>query len=224
VRSVSQQTIAVVAFGVLAVLVAAIGFLAVVHPQQTKARTLDTKIANAQTQYVAMHEQGHEKPDLRTAELFQLSRAMPESDDMPGILVDLSRLSGVSSVTLTAVQPSPRIALPDGSSALPIRVTVNGTWTQVAGFIRRLNAQVRTGDHKLSVAGRLFDIDTIQITSGASGSASQIEAVLTMSAFDYGAPPSPTAALGSAASSTTTTTTTPTSSSQQAAGAPGAGS
>jgi Tfp pilus assembly protein PilO len=225
VRSLNRQTASVAALVFVAVLIAAGGFLTVVKPQQTKVRSLDAQIAAAQAQSAALHRAGSRVPQLRTAELFQLSRAMPDDDDMPGILFELSRLADAASVSLVAIQASPRVALPDGSSALPLRVTVDGRWIDVAAFLRRVREQVQRTTHGFSVAGRLFDIDDIQMQPGqeATGPQSTIEAQLTMNAFDYGAPPSPTATAGAAGAgttgtTTTTTTTSPSSGSQQTSG------
>lgn len=202
---------------VLGVLIGLIGYATVVKSQQKKVTSLDAQIATAEQQYASLHVGTSRKPALRAAELFQLSRAMPETDDMPGILFELSRLAHQSSVSIAAIRPSPRIALTDGSSAVPLSVTISGTWPQVAAFLKLVDHQVRFTGGSLSVAGRLFDVDEIQVTP--AGAANGIQAVLTMSAFDYGAPPSPTATAGGPSSSTTTTTTTPSASgSQQAAG------
>jgi Tfp pilus assembly protein PilO len=219
VKSLSNQSIGIIAFAVCALVVALAGFLLGVRPQQSKAKALDLQIANAQSQYNALYTAGNTKPALRAAELFQLSRAMPDSDDMPGIVLELSRLSASAHVKLMAIQPSPRIALTDGSSAVPVKVTVDGTWTQLARFLGVVRAQVSLHASRLSVGGRLFDIDNIQITP--TETSSTIEAVLSMVAFDYGAPPSATATAGASSGTTTTSTTPATSGSQQAAGTGG---
>jgi hypothetical protein len=104
---------------------------------------------------------------------------------------------------------------------VPLRVTIVGGWNGVAAFLKHVDQQVRFDRRGFSVAGRLFDVDTIQITPTTG---SDVQASLTMSAFDYGAPPSPSATAGGPASATTTdttsttTTTTPSSGTQQAAG------
>ena len=223
-KSIDRQMAIVVGLAVLGLLIGVVGYLTVVKAQQAKMTTLDAQIATAQQQYAALHSEGSRKPALRTAELFQLSRAMPENDDMPGILVELSRLAAQSSVQIAGIAPSPRVPLSDGSSAVPLRVTIDGNWPQIAAFLKNLDQQVRVTHGTLSVAGRLFAVDAIQVSPGSA--ANSIEATLTMSAFDYGAPPSPTATAGgsSASTDTTSTTTTPsTSGSQQAVGA-GSGS
>jgi Tfp pilus assembly protein PilO len=214
----SWQLGAIAGLGVLGLIVALVGFLVAVQPQRTKLRTVEAQIATAQSQFAALHATAGRKPQIQAAELFQLSRAMPKADDMPGILVGLSQLTSVSHVTLISVTPRPRVALADGSSAVPLAVTIGGTWTQVTSFLRHVRDQVALHGTRLAVAGRVFDVDNVQLTSQSQSP--PLLAVLQMNAFDYGAPPSATATAGTQAATTTTTTS---SSSQQAAGTQGSG-
>ncbi|HEY2326629.1 MAG TPA: type 4a pilus biogenesis protein PilO [Gaiellaceae bacterium] len=207
--------------GVVAVIIAAGGFLVAVRPQQTKLKSVDEQIATAQAQFAGLHATAGKKPQIDAAQLFQLSRAMPKADDMAGILLDLSQIATSSKVSLISVAPQSRVALADGSSAVPMQVTIAGSWSQVTAFLRDLRDQVQLNGKRLTVGGRVFDVDQVQLS--AQQTKQPIQALLTLSAFDFGAPPSATATAGQGAPSTTTTTTT-SSGSQQAAGATGGGS
>lgn len=220
------DTVKLVAGGLAALgaVVALAGLLVVVQPQRAKAHSLDAQIGKAQLELASLHGGGTKSPTIRAAELFQLSRAMPDHIDMPGILLDLARLAEASSVTLVAVRPSTPAALADGSMAVPLSVTVNGSWAGVSRFLRNVRLQVQEKGARLAVAGRLFDIDSIQLDPGQKGDG--LEAVLSLSAFVYGKPVAPAPAPTTTGSTTTTTstTTTPSSGAQQAAGSAGAGS
>jgi Tfp pilus assembly protein PilO len=226
-NSLDSTKLAIGGLAFAGVLVAVVGYLMVISPQGKKASSLDTEIATKQAQLDALHGPGAtNKPSLHASELFQLARAMPNTDDQPGILLELSRLANASNVTLVAVSFQPRVAQTDGSSALPVGLTVDGSWAHFATFVRLVGNEVRTKGSSFSIGGRLFVVDSIQITPNKNIPGT-IEAILTMSAFDYGAPPSPTATAGAATSTTTTgttTTTATTSGSQQAAGTSGSGS
>lgn len=213
----SWQLGAIVGLGVLALIVALAGFLLAIQPQRTKLASVEAQDATAQSQFAAMHATKGHAPQIGAAQLFQLSRAMPKADDMPGILLGLSQLSAVSHVDLIAVTPQPRVALADGSSAVPLTVTINGDWTEISSFLRHVRDQVTLHGKRLAVGGRVFDVDSVALTTQSK---LPLQAVLAMNAFDYGAPPSATATAGTQAA-TTTTTTTP--SSQQAAGTQGSG-
>jgi Tfp pilus assembly protein PilO len=207
---------AIVGFGALGFIVALAGFLLAVQPQRTKLSSVEAQIATAQAQFAALHATSGRKPQIHAAELFQLSRAMPNTDDMPGILLDLSQLAAVSHVSLVSVTPRPRVTLADGSAAVPMTVTIGGNWTQVTSFLRHVRDQVALSGSRLAVGGRVFDVDDVQLTSQTTNP--PLQAVLEMNAFDYGAPPSATATAGTEAPTTTTT-----SGSQQAAGTSGSG-
>jgi Tfp pilus assembly protein PilO len=220
VKSLDTTKAAIGGLVAAGLLVLVAGYLMVISPQSSKASALDADIASKQAQVDALHGPRANDKSLHANELFQLSRAMPTNDDQPGVLLELSRLAGASSVQLAAVAFQPRVALTDGSSAVPVRVTIDGSWAQFATFLRLVDNEVRANRAGFSIGGRLFTTDTIQIQPAASGGT--IEAVLQMAAFDYGAPPSPTATAGGTSTTSTTTTTTTTtattSGSQQAAG------
>ncbi len=221
-KQLNNQTIAIAGCLVLAVIVLGAGYLAAVGPQSSKASSLSQQITTAQAQLAALRAGGTKTPDLRAAELYQLARAMPASDDMPGIVLELADLAGKSHVTLVSITPSPRIAQADGTSSIPIAVVVNGPFANLTAFLRAARAQVSV-DSKLHVAGRLIVADQLQLTAATTSAApggtggptvaqnGSVQATMNLVAFDYGAPPSPSATAGvtGATSTTTTTSTTP---------------
>jgi hypothetical protein len=212
-----RERILVLAIAALAFVVLGAGAFLVVLPQRSKTQTLDGKIADAQAQLLALHRSGPRSvPTVDAVSVYDLTRAMPDSDDMPDALVELARLASASKATLAGVRPAAVTALPNGSSALPIQLTVNGSWQAVSGFLARLRNEVEPDGGTWRVHGRLFEIDTVQLTPGEGDG---LQALLGISAFDYGPPPAhPTT------TTTTTTTTTPAPTGQQAAGVPGEGS
>jgi hypothetical protein len=223
VKLPKTQTLAVAGFALLALVVAGAGFLLMVQPQRSKARSVGKQIAAAQAQLESLHSGSGPPPAIRAADLFRLAHAMPGVDDMAGVVLDLSQLAANSKLKLVSIRPSPRVALADGSSALPISVTVDGNWKGLSAFLKTVRRRVElAGRNSLAVTGRLYDIDNVQVQSAPTPN--ELEAVLTMDAFDYGAPPSPTATAGaangstSAGATTTTTTTTSGSGAPQAAG------
>jgi hypothetical protein len=197
-------------FGLLALILAAAGFLLVIKPQRTKLATESGKIAAAQAQLAALRQGPTKAPTIPANELFSLARAMPEIDDMSGVVVDLQQLTSASRMQLVGVRPSPRVSLLDGSSAVPMTVTLNGNWMGLSTFLKDVRRRVALVHGVPVVGGRVYNVDNVQVTTGAKPF--ELQAVLTMDAFDYGAPPSPTATAGvtGATSGTTTGATTTT--------------
>ena len=184
--------------------VAAGGYLVLVQPQRQRAQVLATRIADARAQLASLREGADGKPVVGASDVFRLAQAMPAADDVAGILLDLSRLARASRLSLVAVRPAPRISLPDGAAAVPIGVTLDGSWSGLSSFLRAVRGQVAVRGDGLSVVGRLFDVDSLQVT--ATSPPHELEAVLALSAFDYGAPASQSATAGASTTETTATT------------------
>ena len=204
-------------------LVAVIGYLAVVAPQRSELGKLSSRIEMAQSALVAGQAARASASRPSAVDLYALQRAMPTTDDMPGIMLGLDRLSTLSDVTVDSVQPAPRVALGDGSSAVPLKVVVEGNFTAIESFLERIRNQVVVQAKGPAAAGRLFTVDQIGL-SAASGAASTITATLSLNAFDYGSPPSVSATPGTQAATATTTngvTTTPVPGQAVAAGSAG---
>jgi hypothetical protein len=225
VKSIDRTKAVIGGLGLVAVIVGLAGFLLVVQPQRSKQSSLAEQIATQQIELANLHTHVQNgKPDVQAAELFQLSRAMPDTVDQAGIVLTLARLAERTGVKLSSLQPANPTALADGAQAVPVNAVILGTWKQVSAFLAAVRNQVRAKGQLFSVAGRLFDIDSIAVGNSSSHAGSshsapasngEIQVTLALNAFVYGVPPAPT-------TPTTTTSTTPsTSSSQQAVGATG---
>lgn len=191
------------------------GWLLLIQPQRHDAKKLVVQISAAKAELASLRESASGTPVIGASDVFRLAQAMPQADDVAGILVDLGRLARATRMRLVAVRPAPRVTLPDGSAAVPISVTVDGTWAGLSSFLRAAREQVAVHGSGLSVTGRLFDVDGVQVTAatqpaGSAAPPTELEAILQLNAFDYGAPASPSATAGAASATVTTTTATTT--------------
>ena len=102
----NTKAIAAVAGGLLAF--AVLGYLLVISPQKSKAAKLTTEIAAAQTQLQTTIAASHVAPqvDPRVDQLFRLTKAMPSSADMPGILLQLSRVADDTGISFDSITPA----------------------------------------------------------------------------------------------------------------------
>jgi Tfp pilus assembly protein PilO len=169
-----------------AVVLAALGWLVLVAPARHREQRLDAGIASAQQELATLELAATTQKSGSAAELFDLSRAMPAGDDQAGTLLDLDRNARAAGVGLVSVVPSAQLSLADGSAALPLTVVVNGSYAQVAAFLRRLRLQVRAGATQVFSTGRLFDVDEVTI---AADKGARVSATLALAAFAYGPPP-----------------------------------
>ena len=230
-KAKQQQLIAVIGLVALGVVVGIAGLLIAVLPQRTKVHNLDAQIAATQSKLASLRAQTHRGPVIRAAQLFQLARAMPDSTDMPGLIVDLSRAATDANVSLLSVGPQGSVPQVDGASGLPLAIRITGSWNAIADFLHALRSNVRVNHGgKLSVDGRLFTVDSVQLSpnntstgtpGAASGPKGELTATLSVNAFSYGVPVPTTTTSTDTTSTTTTTTTTTSSGSVSAAGSTG---
>jgi len=128
---------------------------------------------------------------IKVADVFEVSKAMPDTDDMPGIILDLNSVAEATGIKFLSIQPSAPTPK-TGYSAIEITLTFEGNYFDLTDFLFRLRNLVTVRDGRLSSAGRLFTLDTMSMKEGKDGFPS-INAGLTISAYVYGAP-DPTAA------------------------------
>jgi hypothetical protein len=190
------------AFGLLLGL---LGYVALVLPQKSKASHLSAEVDAARAGQVvpAKPKTESKPPSVHAADIFRLTKAMPDSADVPGVLLELARVAGESSVAVQSVKPSSPVALPAGYGVIPLDVTVQGTFPHVSAFLQRLRGEVSVDARGTPhVSGRLLVADQVGL---ASGDGRTVTATLSFNAFVYGmTPPAP----APTTTDTTDTTTT----------------
>jgi hypothetical protein len=179
-----------------------IGWFGLVSPQRSKASSLDTQIADAQTQLhtakILSSVQRSGKGEKSGLAL--LATAMPQNLQMPSVLKQVQGLAATSNVSLDSFTPSTGTAQ-SGYNVVPINVSVSGRYAAVKGFLRKLRMQAGAANGHIHAAGRLFDVESVALGPGGGG-APQLTAAITLATFVYTGVPL-----------TTTTTTTDTTSS-----------
>lgn len=209
-----------VAGGVL--LVALIGWLAVVSPQRSQASSLQKQIDDAQAQLTSLTIQPKgpsNRGRVKIADVFRLSKAIPNEVRMPDILLELNQVAGASGITFASITPRIPVVLPS-YQVVPIDVVFRGNYYELSDFLYRVRNLVEVHDGLLTSTGRLFTVDRIGFAQGQGGFP-QIDATLSIDAYVYGGVPAETSSSTSTSTSATgtTSTTTTTSPSSQAAAA-----
>jgi len=189
--------------GIAILLVAAIAFMVVIRPKRAESGRLDEQIAEMQMKVSAAQlasRPQQQATTIKVADVFEVSKAMPDTDDMPGIILDLNSVAEATGIRFLSIQPSAPTPK-TGYSAIGITLTFEGNYFDLTDFLFRLRNLVTVRDGHLSSAGRLFTLDTMSMKEGKDGFPS-INAGLTVSAYVYGAadpatavvPPPPTEA------------------------------
>ncbi len=180
--------------GVAILIVAGVGYMVGVKPKRAELQKLDDEIAALQTQLSAATRlsaapaDAGNAPAIRVADLVELAKAMPDELDMPGIILELSSAAAAAGVEFTAIQPGTATA-GAGYLVAPVTLTFQGSYYELTELLYRLRTLVTVRDGTLDANGRLLTLDAINLAEGKGGFP-QVEAVLTVSAYQYGVDPS----------------------------------
>ena len=194
-----------------------LGWFMLVSPQRATARSTATAVQAAQVQI----EQARapvvqptpvtqpEQPEIRTAYLYKLSKAMPTTTDMPNLLLELTQVVRSAGVDLLQISPTPTDAT---TGATAITLSVSGDFYSVTDLLYRLRSLVAVHNGVLDVSGRLFSITSVSLTP--SGTGKTLNGSVVLNAYTFGAAAAAAAAAltpvpaGTSGSTTGTTTTT----------------
>jgi Tfp pilus assembly protein PilO len=209
-------------------LLAAGGWLLVVHPQQKKAADLhkqtaavSQKIADELAQ-AARAKSAVTTPQIRVADVYKLAKAMPSLADMPDVVLELNQTARAAGVQLLSITPTIPVPGGTGYSTIGLSLSVNGDFYTVTDLVYRLRNLVYVRNGALEANGRLFSIGNVAITPGGKNGR-QLSANIAVNTYMYS--PATLSTLPGAVPATTSTTTTATttttpSSGPSAAGAP----
>jgi Tfp pilus assembly protein PilO len=209
-----------VVFGLL--LVGFLGRMFLVSPQSAQAVALQKQIDDTNTQIVTRRLQAKSasRPQpIKVADLFRLAKAMPDREDMPGIILTISQVARGAGIKFDTIEPQDYGPAPVGSYRIrKIHLAFNGDFYGLSDFLYRLRSLVTVHDGRLDADGRLFTVDTVTF-SLTTDAFPNISADVVVDAYVFGTGP-PVPATGVAPTTGTDTTSTDTTSTPAPAAAP----
>ena len=171
-------------------LVAAAGWFLVIAPKKNEAKSLDTQIVAVENQIaVRKAELARPKADVkvRAADLFRLSKAMPNDTDMAGIMLDLDRIAAQNEITFRSITPGVRVT-GTGYIVQPMGVIVEGRFGNVSRFLADVRTLVKVKKRRLDARGRLFAVDQVDFAEpDGEVKFPRVQASLTIDAFTFDA-------------------------------------
>ncbi|MEZ0492957.1 hypothetical protein AB2L28_12010 [Kineococcus sp. TBRC 1896] len=218
--SISKSKTWAAGAAVLSLLVLVATWFLVIGPKRAEAADLatDTSAAQAQNEQIAqqtelLKAQFATLPQERAA-LAEIRSQFPSAADVPALLRTLESFAGATGVTITAIQPgaiapySPTgadastavapAATPGGLSAIPLTLTVSGTFAQTELFVKQAQADMK----------RYFLLDTVALSTdqnaGASGATSSVTSTIGGKVFVLPDTAASAAPVGDGASTTVT--------------------
>lgn len=189
-------------------MVAAVAFFFLVKPKMDESSSLDKQAAELQGKIdVALAAQRTPAGQaIKVADLFRLTKAMPDTTDISSVILELNAVATASGVDFISIAPQAPATREGGFQAVPIKLTFEGSYYDLTDFLFRLRNLVIVRDGELESAGRLFTLDALDLHEGSLGFP-QVQAGLTVSAFTYA--PAPTAAAPGTTPPAATTTPAP---------------
>jgi Tfp pilus assembly protein PilO len=193
---------------VAGLLVAFVGYTVLVKPQKAKLAKINAEVAEKQStldQYRAdaAAARANVAPKIRVADVYRLARAMPATQDMPDILIELDDVARSAGIRLDAISPE----APGGGNGfqiVPITLSFSGDYYSITDLLYRLRTLVSVRHGQLEATGRLFAVKSLTL----SPSGSKLAASVKVETYIYGGTPvAPTAVAAPAVTTDTTATT-----------------
>jgi Tfp pilus assembly protein PilO len=188
-QSLSQRALLALAGAVIVVYAAAL-WLLVVSPSRSDAAAAKEDLAAAEVRLVeaqltSRKPQGANAP---VVDVFRLAKAMPSSDEQPGLVLELSRLAKQSGATLQGVTPQLPVAAVGGPSLIPVRVTIGGSYAQITKFLRLTRALVTVRHGKIRARGRLLTVESVALVESVAKGFPKLDATIMLNAYVYDGP------------------------------------
>jgi Tfp pilus assembly protein PilO len=169
---------ALVAVGV--VVLALAGYMLLVAPKRSEAARLDRELDALRRAQVV--QPAPAKPSF--VREFVLAKAMPDTMDAAGLVLDLSLLATKNGLDLVSLTPQPPVA-GQAFEALPLQVVVQGRFAEVSSFLRRVRKRVGLRNGRVELNGRLYTVDKVDFASGSDSGSRALRATLTLNAYRY---------------------------------------
>lgn len=190
-RIASLSPRAMTALAIAAVIVyAAVVWLLLVAPKRSEASSLVEQIAAAEIRLAEAQAAAHRPSEagVPVSDVFRLAKAMPASDDQPGLVLELSRLAKASGVTLRSITPQAPVTGAGGATTIPVAVTVGGSYFEIARFLQRIGALVTVREGRLHATGRLLTVQNIELVESATDGFPTLDATITLNSYVYDGP------------------------------------
>lgn len=186
--------VAIVALAVLAVVLLIVPRFAELSALDVEAQSAQQSLQQAQA-LLGQLEQAKARASETQAELLKLGTEVPDSPQLPTLIIEMQDISNASGITLSRIGPQvPVAAAGKGFSEIVLDTTIQGTWADLLDYLRRLNKTTRLL--------RITDISITPVAAATETTATmqaeqKVNATVKMKAYVIGAqgasgpPPAP---------------------------------
>jgi hypothetical protein len=163
------------------------GWFVLVGPKRATAASAREQVIAAQSQLTTARAEAARRdsaPTIAVADIFRLATAMPSVPDMPGILLELSRIAQETGIEFNSITPLPSVVV-GAYQQVPISVAFDGNFYELSDFLFRLRTLVAVRRSELHATGRLYSVGGLDFSESPDGFP-DIIATLTINAYVYG--------------------------------------
>jgi Tfp pilus assembly protein PilO len=183
--------------GLLALIAAGIALYAIaawflfVSPKRADASRLEADLVVAEAELAqarATADQPGGAPRTRVSDLFRLAKAMPASRDQASLLLELDALADRSNVSIASVTLQEPAPLAGGSTAIPVAVTVSGSYRDITRFLRQMRRLVGLSGGDPRALGRLLTVQSVELSESKVKGFPRLDAAILLNAHVYDGP------------------------------------
>jgi len=189
VASLSPRAVRGLALGAVLLYGLVMWFL-VVSPKRADVASANADVAAAELRLVEAQAAANRPggAGVPVSDVFRLAKAMPDSDDQPGLVLEISRLAERSGVTLRTITPQTPAGGAGGATMIPVAVTIGGSYSEISKFLRHTRTLVTVRDGQLRATGRLFIVQNVDLVESLTDGFPMLDATVTMNAYVYDGP------------------------------------
>jgi Tfp pilus assembly protein PilO len=163
-----RAQLALVVAALLAVVL--LGYLVLISPKRSAASDLQAEIEATEAQLSAppADQPIEAAPRIDAADVFRVTRAVPDEPGIPEVILELTKLARESRVSFESIAPGPPVQ-GQGYRAVPITVVADGRYFNVSSLLARIRGLVGSHGGELTARGRLLTVDSVSLAEGAQG-------------------------------------------------------
>ena len=179
---------------VVAVVLIVAWYFLLFSPTQQKLSDLDQQIDSANAALVSANSQVKQlEMDKKTApqsraEIVRLGKMLPVSEGIPGLIIELTKTSEASGVTVTSItRGTTTVGSPYGIQTLTLQI--NGRYFDVEDFLYRLEEYVAFRNASFRVTGRLLQVTTLSMQAApttTTGGSPPLAVTIGINAYLWG--------------------------------------
>jgi Tfp pilus assembly protein PilO len=168
-------------------------WLVVVSPKRAELASVNAEVAAAEAQLATSGAQrGTRAPaSSGVGDVVRLAKAMPSSNDGASLMLELEQLAKRARVTLSEVAPDDPTLDDSGATAVPVSVTVTGTFREITRFLRDSRALVSFGGGRIRATGRVLNVTGVELAESSAGKFPLLDAKIAFDAYTYDSPIAP---------------------------------